>query len=75
MSLQTMVYSRGNDLASVGHALKAIADLLGAGGSEHNLTPGQTNGLHHAILVMGELVSRAAIDLCDVAEPEAGGAQ
>lgn len=68
--LQKIAWDRGNDLCSVGFALEAIADLLGADGSEHGITASLENGLHHAIRAMGAFASVIGGELCEASDPE-----
>jgi len=68
--LQKITWDRGNDLCSVGFALEAIADLLGADGSEHGITASLENGLHHAIRAMGAFASVIGGELCEASDPE-----
>ena len=68
--LQKITWDRGNDLCSVGFALEAIADLLGADGSEHGITDSLQNGLHHAIRAMGAFTSVIGGELCEASDPE-----
>lgn len=56
MSLLELAYTSGNTLVSAGYALEAIGNLLGADGSEYNLTPDLENGLQHAVLAIGVMV-------------------
>lgn len=68
--LQKITWDRGNDLCSVGFALEAIADLLGADGSEHGITESLANGLHHAIRAIGAFASVIGGELCEASDPE-----
>ncbi|MDI3274854.1 hypothetical protein [Pseudomonas sp. AL03] len=68
--LQKITWDRGNDLCSVGFALEAIADLLGADGSEHGITDSLQNGLHHAVRAMGAFASAIGGELCEASDPE-----
>jgi hypothetical protein len=70
------VWDQGNQLFSVGYGMKAIAELLGADGSDHELNDELVNGLHHAIMALGTLVLQVAEDMTEAANPEqVGGAQ
>lgn len=68
--LQKISWDRGNDLCSAGFALEAIADLLGADGSEHGITESLASGLHHAIRAIGAFTSVIGGELCEASDPE-----
>jgi hypothetical protein len=67
-SLGKLAIDHGDLLGSAGYALEAIANLLGADGSEHHLTPGDTNGLTHAVRALAGYVSAAGFALYEAAE-------
>lgn len=68
MNLLELAYTSGNTLASAGYALEAIGNLLGADGSEYNLTPDLENGLQHAVLAIGVMVREYGISLAEKAD-------
>jgi len=70
MSLRELTYKRANDLYSVGYAVNAIGNLLGADGSEHHINDADENGLHHALLALGALIGDIGGELCEASEPE-----
>lgn len=67
------VWDQSNQLYSVGYAMREIGNLLGADGFDYELDKKITNGLHHAILAMGELVLKVAGDMSEAADPEQVG--
>lgn len=68
MSLFELAYASGNTLVSAGYALETIGNLLGADGSEYNLTPTLENGLQHAVLAIGVMVREYGLGLVEKAD-------
>ena len=66
-----LVCDAGDRLASAGLGLSTIADLLGADGSEHHLTPADQLGLAHAVRAIAELVKCEGYGLAAAFDPEA----
>lgn len=67
------VWDQGNQLFSAGYGMKAIANLLGTDGNDHELNHDLINGLHHAIMAMGTLVLQVAGDMAEAADPDKAG--
>lgn len=63
MSLRRTVERHETTLYSVGYALTTIGNLLGANGSEHHLDDADMNGLQHAVIALGSLVTSIAVDI------------
>lgn len=68
--LARIVDHRSSQLVSAGYALETIAELLDFEASEGVLTPGQLNGLHHAVRSLGVLVKRTGFGLIECVEQE-----
>jgi len=76
MSLSDLNSERGNTLANAGYALEAIGNMLGADGSEYNLTPSLENGLQHAVVALGIMVREYGCELAIASDPQrTGGAK
>jgi hypothetical protein len=76
MSLFDLNSERGNTLVNAGYALEAIGNLLGADGSEYNLTPSLENGLQHAVVALGIMVREYGCGLATEGDLQrTGGAQ
>ncbi|WP_449106320.1 hypothetical protein [Pseudomonas mohnii] len=68
------VWNQSNQLFSVGYAMQAIGNILGADGLDYELDDKLTNGLHHAILAMGALVLQVSGDMSEASDPaQVGG--
>ncbi len=70
MSINKLVFDRDCDLYAIGFALQSIGELLGADGSEHNLSTKQANGLNHAVDALGSFVLSIAGELCEETDPD-----
>lgn len=70
MNRNDLAFRSGDRLASVGMALDTIANLLGADGSEHHLTPSDRNGLIHAVRAFADQVRRSGYDLAEAFDPD-----
>lgn len=65
-----LVYERANTLTCAGLGLSAIADLLGADGSEHHLHHELESGLANAAKALAILVQQTGCELCDQFDPD-----
>ena len=79
-NLVRLAIDHGDRLQSTGYALETLANLLGADGSEHDLTPSDINGLTHAVRALAGYVSAAGLEVYEAGElagglENAGGAQ
>lgn len=77
--LAKATYQHGSTVTQAGIALETIGSLLGCDGAEHHLSKRDSNGLHHAVTVIGTLLKDAGYVLCEQAEEsgaleEQGGA-
>lgn len=70
MSRNELAFRTGDQLSSAGMALDTIANLLGADGCEHHLTPFDRNGLTHAVRALADHVKRSGYALTDAFDPD-----
>lgn len=63
----------GNTMTSAGIGLEAIGNMLGADGSEHCFNAKDMNGLHHAVVALGDLIKGLGYDLAGAAEESREG--
>lgn len=66
--LTRVALKHGDQLFSAGCALETLADLLGLGPNDHDLSKEEQSGLIHAIKAIGGLVYAAGCEIYDVAE-------
>lgn len=66
----TLAYERGNTLTCAGLGLSAIADLMGADGSEHLLDFELESGLANAAKALAILVQQTGYELCAQFDPD-----
>jgi hypothetical protein len=71
--LPALVFDKSGPIFAAGAGLMAIAELLGADGSEHHINAEQTDGLHHAIYAIGAMLKGEAYSLSGAAEELGGG--
>lgn len=69
--LIALAIDHGDLLQSTGHALGTLANLLGADDCEHHLTPGDSEGLTHAVRALSGYVLAAGAALYEAGQLEA----
>ena len=81
-NLSTLAIYHGDRLLSLGHALEALGNLLGADGSEHHLSAQDVDGLAHAVRALGGYALAAGAELYEagqlavaIEQDATGGAQ
>tara|TARA_R110000823_G_scaffold262578_1_gene383175 strand:+ start:102 stop:356 length:255 start_codon:yes stop_codon:yes gene_type:complete len=66
--LPKLAWDHGERLASAALGLDAIANLIGADGSEHMMNDEDTAGLAHAVRALAGFIHQASNQLCEEAE-------
>lgn len=66
--LPAFVFEKSGTLSAAGLALIAIAEMLGADGSDHDVSDTQRAGLHHAVFVIGEAMFVSSSEVAEAAE-------
>lgn len=69
--LTVLATHHGDQLQSMGLALEALGNLLGADGSEHNLNSRDLDGLAHAVRALGGYAFAAGVELYAATESTA----
>lgn len=65
--LKSLALEHGDLLLSTGYALETLANLLGADGSQHELTPDEYSGLTHAVRALSGYAGAAGLVLSGAA--------
>lgn len=66
--LPARAMDHGDRLLSLGHALEALGNLLGADGSEHHLSAQDVDGLAHAVRALGGYALAAGAELYEAGQ-------
>ncbi|MCY1294564.1 hypothetical protein [Pseudomonas sp. D(2018)] len=70
LDLRREVNRRSAVVQSAGIGLCALAELLGADGSEHHMTEELTEGVASAVLAIGALMNEIGLRLWEISEEE-----